>query len=152
MRKILIIFIFALLLFSCYEVEADQFTSQFYGHVNILRESRDLVPLKRNRKLEKVANAYSAIMAEEKNVDHNLLTEFEFNSLCTNYDLPTSTLLEVLASCPEGYVSYQVFLLFVESESHKAALLNLDGRFIGAGYIYKEGRMYFTAYVMKEKS
>ena len=148
LKRFLFIFIVVLLLFSCFKVEADEFTSEFYFHVNNIRKSRDLVPLIRNVNIEKVATTYSEILAKDGSIDHFALTEFEFNSLCTNYNVPTSTLLEVLALAPSDYTHYQVFLLFMMSEPHKEALLNPDGRFIGAGYSVKKGYIFFTAYVM----
>ncbi|MCK5344427.1 MAG: hypothetical protein KAR20_13525 [Candidatus Heimdallarchaeota archaeon] len=149
MKKILfIIFIIALLFISCYKAEADQFTNAFYDSVNILRESRDLVPLKSSRNIENVAISYSAVMAENGYIDHNALTQFEFSALCENYEIPISTLLEVLASYPNDYVPYQVLLLFLMSDSHKEALLDPRGRFIGAGYIKKGSKTFFTAYIM----
>lgn len=148
LKRFLFIFIVVLLLLSCFEVEADEFTSEFYFHVNNIRESRDLIPLIRNVNIEKVATTYSEILAKNGSIDHFALTEFEFNSLCTNYDVPTSTLLEVLASAPSDYFSYQIFLLFMMSEPHKKALLDPAGRFIGAGYSKQNGNIFFTAYVM----
>lgn len=148
LKKVLTLFIFVLLFFSCYSAEADTFTSDFYFHVNNIRESMDLISLERNVNIEKVALTYSEILAKNGRIDHFILTEFEFNSLCTNYDVPTSTLLEVLASAPSDYLPYQIFLLFMMSEPHKEALLNPAGRFIGAGYSKKNGNIFFTAYVM----
>ena len=104
--------------------------------------------MERDRRIEKVAISYSAVLAENKEIDHFALTEFEFNALCTNFDIPTSTLLEVLASFPDDFKSYQVFLLFMESPPHKEALLKPGGRFIGAGYKSNNGKIFFTAYVM----
>ena len=40
----------------------------------ILRESRDLVPLKSSRNIENVAISYSAVMAENGYIDHNALS------------------------------------------------------------------------------
>jgi len=149
LKKILfIILIFALLFFSCYKAEADQFTNDFYDSVNILRESNNLVPLKPSRNIENVAITYSTIMAEDGYIDHNALTEFEFSTLCKNNKVPISTLLEVLASYPNYYAPYQVLLLFLMSDSHKEALLDPRGRFIGAGYIKKGAKTFFTAYIM----
>ncbi len=148
MKKILLlIFLFALV-FSCYKVEADQFINEFYEHVNIIRESKNLVALKPYRNIEQVAESYSGVIAENGRIDHNALTEFEFSALCTNFDVPVATLLEILASCPDDYLPYQVFLLFLLSEPHKAALLDPRGRFIGAGYTTKNGYKFFTAYIM----
>lgn len=149
MKKILlIVLIFALLLISCYTVEADQFTNAFYDHVNTIRESKNLVPLTPSRNIENVAITYSAIMADDGYINHNALTEFEFSTLCKNYGIPPSTLLEVLASYPNYYESYQVFLLFLMSDPHKKALLDPRGRSIGAGYIKKGDKTFFTAYIM----
>lgn len=151
LKRILLIFVIMLLLFSCYKVEADSFTSEFYSSVNIMRESMNLHVLTKDYRVERVAETYSNIIAKEGKINHFALTDFEFNSLCTNYDIQNAKLFEVLASCPDFYSPYQIFLLFMDSDSHREALLNASGQFLGAGYTKNNGKIFFTAYVMVEK-
>jgi uncharacterized protein YkwD len=130
LKKILLLFAVLLLFFSCYKT------------------SKDLYPLVMNKNIEKVADTYSSILAENGKIAHNALTEFEFTTLCINYDVRTSTLLEVLASCQEDFLPSQILLLFMDSKLHREALLDENGRYIGAGYTKKNGKIFFTAYVM----
>ena len=151
MKKIFLIFVFALLIFSCYKVQADEFTTQFYSHVNTLRESKDLPILEVNYKTTNVAYTYSKILAENGKINHEALSPFEFSELCTNCNVPDVTLLEILTSCPKDYVPYQIFLLFMESDPHREALLDPRGQSIGAGYFIRDANMFFTAYIIIEK-
>lgn len=151
LKKFLLIFVVLLLLFSCYKVEADTFTTEFYSSVNIMRESMNLPVLEKDTRVEKIANTYSEILSEEGKINHFALTDFEFSELCKNYDIRNATLFEVLASCPSDYNPYQIFLLFMDSQSHREALLDPSGQFLGAGYSIVNGKRFFTAYVMVKK-
>ncbi len=137
-----------------FSLAADQLTSEFYDHVNSYREHLGLSYLEDNKKAEKVARSYSSVLAEIGHIDHHALTEVEFYTLCQNYDLTWVTLREILISYDKGLDSFEIFSYFYGSEDHRLAMIDPEGKSIGAGYVTYKGRTYFTAYIVipKEKT
>ena len=145
------IILFLIILALAFPLVADQFTDEFYDYVNEVRARKDLTVLDISEPTEKVADTYSRIIAEEGEIDHSALSKFEFSRLCYNYGLKNIYMREILLSCPKECTPWDVFELFYESPDHRAAIIDPDGRFIGAGYSIKNGMMYFTAYVIIPK-
>ena len=130
---------------------ADLFLDEFYYYLNAYRESYGLVRLKRDIKIEKVAEDYSIVMAKNGVINHYALSDLEFNNLCNKHELPYARLLEILVSCPDDKDPLEVLSYYQNSPLHNAALLEKQGEGLGAGYVKRSGKMFFTAYVMIPK-
>lgn len=142
--------LFVLLLLAC-AIEADPFTTRFYKYVNTYRTELGLSYLERSESVEKVAITYSCIIAGNGEISHAAITDFEFKKLCENYGIEMAVMREILMSLPSYKTPLDIFGNFLGSEAHRLAILDPNGRFIGAGYVVKENKIYFTAYIVIPK-
>jgi uncharacterized protein YkwD len=147
MKKLFII----ILLFISVALFADKFLNDFYDSVNNYRQSLGLSALRSDKDVENIAETYSDVIADIGWLDHKAVTGFEFTQLCNSYGVFDDTMGEILATCPDDYRAYQVFLLFKESPLHNTAMLKPNATYMGAGYVTKFDRMFFTAYIVTPK-
>jgi len=129
----------------------DPFLGEFYYHLNVYREKYDLVPLARDTRVEKIAEDYSAILAKNGFIDHYALSMFEFKQLCNNHGLNDVILREILVSYQDGRTPLKVLSYYQRSPPHNDALLEEKGEIMGAGYINRDGIIFFTAYIVFPK-
>ncbi len=129
----------------------DPFLDEFYYYLNAYRESYGLVMLEIDTRLENIAQDYSTIIAKIGVIDHYALSKSEFSNLCNKHELTNARLLEILVSCPDDKDPLEVLSFYQNSPSHNAALLAKKGERLGAGYVKRNGKMFFTAYVMIHK-
>lgn len=151
MKKLFLIFS-VLLLLACHKTEADPFTMEFYEIVNQYRVDLGLNELERSPAVEKIALTYSEIIAKNGSLDHFALTPFEFKQLCKNYGIEHVILKEILAYYPIGKTPWFVFESFIISTIHREVIEEENGEFIGANYANKNGRQYFTAYIILKET
>ena len=129
----------------------DLFLDEFYYYLNAYRESYGLVMLELDTRLENIAEDYSTVMAKNGVINHYALSDLEFNNLCNKHELPNARLLEILVSCPDDKDPLEVLSYYQNSPLHNAALLEKQGEGLGAGYVKRNGKMFFTAYIMYQE-
>lgn len=131
--------------------KVDPFLDKFYYHLNVYREKYDLVPLTRDTRVEKIAEEYSAVLAKKEIISHNALSDFEFTKLCNNHGLCNVILRENLVAYLDGDTPLEVLSYYQVSPPHNEALLEEKGERLGAGYVKRDGMIFFTAYIVVPK-
>ncbi|MGH2754914.1 MAG: CAP domain-containing protein [Actinomycetota bacterium] len=118
---------------SCYRIKDDE--RAFARKVNASRSNRDKGRLRLDPELSRVARRHTREMVKKGVLFHQ--TSAQFDHRITNWSM-------IAENVAYGSAVGQIHKMFMNSPLHAANILNPSYRFVGAGVVTDDGRMWVT--------